>query len=83
MIEEIKKTVTKKEESVEDIFSNKSESNNSRFDVPGNMTTWRTHETYNGTGNHNSMWDDLHKEKRKELKAAKLLKKILNDNNAE
>lgn len=65
------KTRPKDNETVEDIFSNKSESNNSRFDIPGNMTTWRTHETYNGTGNHNSLWDDIHKEKRIKDKAAK------------
>ncbi len=58
-------------ETVEDIFINKSESNNSRFDISGNMTTWHTHETYGGTGNHDSLWDDILKEKRKKEKAAR------------
>jgi hypothetical protein len=58
-------------ETVEDIFINKSESNNSRFDISGNMTTWHTHETYGGTGNHDSLWDDILKEKRKKEKAVR------------
>lgn len=66
------KSNPKHQETVEDIFSNKSESNNSRFDIPGNMTTWRTHETYSGSGNHDSLWDDISREKRKKQKAIRI-----------
>lgn len=61
----------KSQETVEDIFTNKGESDNSRFDIAGNMTTWHTHETYGGTGNHNSLWGDILKEKRLKDKATK------------
>ncbi len=47
------------------IYKNDFDDNNSRFDRTGNMTTWRVHETYIGSGNHHSLWDDLLKEKRK------------------
>ena len=69
------KTTPEDRETVEDIFINKSESNNSRFDISGNMTTWHVHETYSGTGNHESLWDDILKEKRLKDKAAKTAEK--------
>jgi len=62
----------KHQETVEDIFSDKRESNNSRFDIAGNTTIWRTHETYLGSGNHVSLWDEISREKRKQQKAGKI-----------
>jgi hypothetical protein len=66
----------KNQETVADIYANKTESNNAGFDIDGNMTTWHTHETYIGTGNHSSLWDDILKEKRAQQKAAKEKERI-------
>ncbi|MEO8514454.1 MAG: hypothetical protein ABI543_12910 [Ignavibacteria bacterium] len=50
--------------SIDNPYKNEIVFNNSRFDRTGNMSTWNVHETYIGTGNQRSLWDEILKERR-------------------